>query len=369
MTSTHAPTAALTPGAATAAPASTRVAARRAAATSVAPKYQRRPRTISQRREERSGFAMLAPAVLLLLLFIAVPAVLAFGLAFTNARLISPYPASFVGLDNFTRLLGDDTFYRALLNVGYFALVVVPLQAGLALVMAILLNTQTRGTAFFRTVYFLPVVTSMVVVSLLWMFMYRQDGLINVLISNITFGQVTGPDWLNNPATSMPAIILMSVWQGVGFHMIIWLSGLQTISGESLRSGRHRRGLPLATLPLHHLAGTARHTQPRAGHHHHRSAEPLHPGQRNDPGRSARLDDDRRLRSRPGRVRTTGNVIRVRHLARVLRDRARHRGRATLPHQREGLTWLSMSRMHPRSCRPRHRVPLDPDCRGSGCPA
>jgi multiple sugar transport system permease protein len=81
-------------------------------------------------------------------------------------------------------------------------------------------------------VYFLPVVTSMVVVSMLWMFMYRSDGLINILIDKVTFGLIQGPDWLNDPTTSMPAIIFMSVWQGVGFHMIIWLSGLQTIPGE-----------------------------------------------------------------------------------------------------------------------------------------
>jgi multiple sugar transport system permease protein len=184
------------------------------------------------RREERRAIVMLAPAVILLALFIFIPAILAFGLAFTNARLISPYPASFVGLDNFTRLATDPTFFRALLNVAYFAVVVVPIQAGVALVMALLINKQVRGTTFFRTVYFLPVVTSMVVVSLLWLFMYRQDGLINVIIDRVTFGLIEGPDWLNNTATSMPAIILMSVWQGVGFHMIIWLSGLQTISAD-----------------------------------------------------------------------------------------------------------------------------------------
>jgi multiple sugar transport system permease protein len=186
----------------------------------------------SYRHEQRSGLAMLVPAIVLLVLFILIPAGLAFGLAFTNARLISPYPATFVGLDNFVRLFQDAAFGRALLNVAYFAIVVVPLQAGLALVMALLINTRIRGTTFFRTVYFLPVVTSMVVVSLLWVFLYRQDGLINVLLSQVTFGLVTGPDWLGETATAMPAIILMSVWQGVGFHMIIWLSGLQTISAE-----------------------------------------------------------------------------------------------------------------------------------------
>ena len=175
---------------------------------------------------------MVGPAFILLILFVLTPAVLAFGLAFTNARLISPYPAQFVGLDNFVRLFEDAEFGRALVNVAYFAVVVVPLQSALALVLAVLINRGTRGTTFFRTIYFLPVVTSMVVVSLLWLFMYRQDGLLNILISKITFGLVTGPDWLSDTSTAMPAIILMSVWQGVGFHMIIWLSGLQTIPAE-----------------------------------------------------------------------------------------------------------------------------------------
>ena len=185
-----------------------------------------------RRREERTAWAMLGPAVLLLILFVAVPAFLAFGLAFTNARLISPYAPEFVGLDNFVRLFGDETFWHSLVNVAYFAVVVVPLQSGLALGMALLINVKVRGVNFFRTVYFLPVVTSMVVVSLLWLFIYRQNGLLNEIIDKVTFGLVHGPDWLNDTTTAMPAIILMSVWQAAGFHMIIWLSGLQTISAE-----------------------------------------------------------------------------------------------------------------------------------------
>lgn len=206
--------------------------ATRAAAPGSARRTPRQPLSRSGKKEQRTGWAMLAPAVILLGLFILIPAVLAFVLAFTNARLISPYPATFVGLDNFARLFTDPTFFRALLNVAYFAVIVVPVQAGVALVLALLINKQVRGTTFFRTVYFLPVVTSMVVVSLLWLFMYRQDGLINVVIDRVTFGLVQGPDWLNDPSTSMPAIILMSVWQGVGFHMVIWLSGLQTIPAD-----------------------------------------------------------------------------------------------------------------------------------------
>ena len=192
-------------------------------------KPHRRPRYL---REQLSGWAMIAPAAALLLLFVFLPAILGFGLAFTNARLVSPRPVEFVGTDNFVRLFTDPTFWRALLNVSYFAVVVVPVQSNLTLAMALLINKKFRGVNFFRTLYFLPVVTSMVVVSLLWMFMYRKDGLINEFLSAASFGLIDGPDWLNDPATSMPAIIILSIWQAAGFHMIIWLAGLQSISGE-----------------------------------------------------------------------------------------------------------------------------------------
>lgn len=193
----------------------------------------RRTRTTNARRRESfTAFGMATPAVVLLIVFLVVPVALAFTLAFTDAKLVSPTPARFVGLRNFTLLFHDPTFYKSLRNTAYFAAVVVPLQAGLALVLALLVNAKVRGVNFFRTVYFLPVVTSMVVVSLLWTFLYRKDGLVNHVISTLTFGHVQGPDWLGDPATVMPAIILMSVWQGVGFHMIIWLAGLQTIPAE-----------------------------------------------------------------------------------------------------------------------------------------
>jgi multiple sugar transport system permease protein len=206
---------------------------RPAAATAPAPLPTKpRHRRAGFLREQLSGWGMIAPAAVLLLLFVFLPAILGFGLAFTNARLISPRPVEFVGTDNFARLFTDPTFWRALLNVTYFAVVVVPVQSALALAMALLISKKFRGVNFFRTVYFLPVVTSMVVVSLLWMFMYRKDGLINELLSTFSFGLIQGADWLNDPATAMPAIIALSIWQAAGFHMIIWLAGLQSISGE-----------------------------------------------------------------------------------------------------------------------------------------
>lgn len=197
-----------------------------------APAAPGKPRRRRHLREQLSGWAMIAPAAVLLLAFVFLPAIMGFGLAFTNARLVSPRPVEFVGTDNFARLFTDPTFWRSLLNVAYFAVVVVPVQSALALAMALLINKKFRGVNFFRTIYFLPVVTSMVVVSLLWMFMYRKDGLINEILSAVSFGLIDGPDWLNDPATAMPAIIALSIWQAAGFHMVIWLAGLQSISGE-----------------------------------------------------------------------------------------------------------------------------------------
>jgi multiple sugar transport system permease protein len=191
-----------------------------------------RPRSRSGRRESRTALAFVSPALLLLVVFFFIPVALCFVLAFTNARLISPEPAQFIGLENFTRLADDPLFWKSLRNTLFFAAVVVPLQSAFALLLAILVNGQGRGTNFFRTMYFVPVVTSIVVVSILWRFMYAPDGLVNNLLQLATFNVVQGSDWLNNPDTAMPAIIFMSIWQAVGFHMVIWLSGLQTIPAE-----------------------------------------------------------------------------------------------------------------------------------------
>ena len=180
----------------------------------------------------RTAAWLVAPAAVLLVLFILIPIALTFGLAFTNAKLVSPEPASFIGFDNFTRLFDDPVFWKSLRNTLLFAVFVVPLQAGFALALAMLINVKVRGVNFFRTVYFLPVVTSIVVVSLLWQFMYQPDGLINSFLRTISGGAIQGTDWLGNPATALGAILLMSIWQGVGFHMVIWLSGLQTIPGD-----------------------------------------------------------------------------------------------------------------------------------------
>lgn len=183
----------------------------------------------TDKHSHRTALLMLLPAGVLMITFLLIPIGLTFVLAFTNARLISPEPAKFIGVDNFTRLFENATFWKSLGNTVLFAVVIVPIQSAVALGLAVLINTRMRGVNFFRTVYFLPVVTSMVVVSMLWMFMYQPNGLINALLAKVG---IQGPDWLGDPHWALLALILMSIWQACGFHMVIWLSGLQTIPGE-----------------------------------------------------------------------------------------------------------------------------------------
>ena len=182
--------------------------------------------TTSARSEARAARLFILPALVLMVMFLVIPVLLSFTLGFTNARLGAATSPEFVGFTNFLRALRDDpTFWDALRNIAVFVLVVVPLQGGLALALAVLINQKLRGITAFRVLFFMPVVTSMVVVAMLWKFMYQREGLINSL-----FG--FDVDWLNDPSTALPAVIVMSVWQGVGFHMIIWLAGLQTINQE-----------------------------------------------------------------------------------------------------------------------------------------
>lgn len=128
-------------------------------------------------------------------------------------------------------MASDVVFMKALVNTFTFVLVVAPVQAGLALCLALLINQKLRGISAFRAVYFMPVVVSIVVVSLLWRFIYSPgDGLLNNILGGLSFGLIQPKDWLGQTSTALGSIMAMSIWQGVGFHMVIWLAGLQTIS-------------------------------------------------------------------------------------------------------------------------------------------
>jgi multiple sugar transport system permease protein len=143
---------------------------------------------------------------------------------------------TFVGLDNYTGVLADPIFHKGLLNTLYYLAGYLPLVLIFALVVALLLNSRLKGMALFRGAYFLPVVTSWVVVALLWKWILSpQGGLVNYLLGLIG---IDGPGWWTDPGWAMPSIIIASVWKDLGFNMLILLAGLQAIPEHLYEAAR-----------------------------------------------------------------------------------------------------------------------------------
>lgn len=192
-------------------------------------------RLIGARLQE---FLMLLPACLLVGIFLLLPFVLSFPMSLTNRRLI-PRPVKFVGLDNYVNVLTDPVFWRALFNVTYFAVMVVPIQCGFALAMALLINQKLPGRNVFRGALFLPAITSMAVVCVIWGTLFQYPtGPLNQIVGVLTFGLAGPIDWLGNPASAMPAIVLLSAWQAYGFQMVVYLAGLQSIPNDLYEAAR-----------------------------------------------------------------------------------------------------------------------------------
>jgi multiple sugar transport system permease protein len=192
------------------------------------------------RKERYLSWAFALPALTLLLIFLIIPFLLAIYFSLTNQRLApDPLPTSFLGLRNYTRMLTDDTLRRALFNNTFFGIVVVPVETGLALFLALLLNQKLRGMAVFRSIYFSPVVTPLAVISVVWAFLYNPgQGLINAFLKAISFGHLGPYTWLNDANLALPAIMFLSIWQGVGLYMIIYLAGLQNIPQSLYEAAR-----------------------------------------------------------------------------------------------------------------------------------
>lgn len=263
-------------------------------------------------RHNTTGWLFASPGFGLMLLFIVIPFILAIAFSLTNQRLMSPNAAEFVGLENYTNMLdvgilvvdpeidasgnilvdkngdskyprlrkftrnnpdypnvqgmkewfsfswgeqkvaimaSDLVFMKALVNTLTFVAFVAPIQGALALILALLINQPLRGIQIFRSIYFMPVVVSIVVVSLLWRFIYDgQNGLLNSVLNTLTFGHFKAVDWLGNQDTALGSIMAMSIWQAVGFHMIIWLSGLQTISPTLYEAAKIEGASPWQTF-------------------------------------------------------------------------------------------------------------------------
>jgi multiple sugar transport system permease protein len=155
-----------------------------------------------------------------------VPVISAFVISFTQWDLFTAI--DFVGLGNYVALWNDPIFRQVLGNTAYYVLGSVPVQMALALAAALALNRGIRGQTFFRVVYFLPVVTSTVAAALVWAWLFNSNyGLINALLSLV--GVTDLPKWLASSRWAMPAVIIVSIWQNMGYAMVLFLAGLQNI--------------------------------------------------------------------------------------------------------------------------------------------
>jgi ABC-type sugar transport system permease subunit len=191
-------------------------------------------------RRSRTAWLLLAPALVLLGVFVLWPLWRALYWSFTDASLLNPGAAKWVATENYSYLLSDPRFRRAFFNTALFALMVVPVQCVAAFFLALWVDRPEPYWRWLRTVFFVPVVVSMPVLAVLWTMLYQpaegaQMGLVNSLL--VAVG-LEPQRWLQDPDQALAAIAMMSVWQGVGFQMMIFLAGLQQVSGEQLEAAR-----------------------------------------------------------------------------------------------------------------------------------
>lgn len=183
-----------------------------------------------KRQQKMLGVLFSLPAIALMFTFLILPVILAFIYSLMNYNMLNPDAKTFTGLDNYIRLFQDKIFFTALKNTLYFTVLVVPLQCGVALLLAILVNKKVKVASIGRVFFFSPVVTSMVVVAILWTFLYNVD---NGLINNaLNFLGIENQPFLLSPDQAMNSIIFMSIWQAAGFQMMIFLAGLKDVPEE-----------------------------------------------------------------------------------------------------------------------------------------
>lgn len=193
----------------------------------------------------------MTPNITLFMIFMIIPIFFTFYISFYRWGILGE--AEFVGFENYTRMFKDPVFWVSLKNTVYYTVGTVPFEMVLGLAGALLLNHKIPFRSFFRTVFFAPVVVSLVSTGLIWAWMYNPDyGLVNYVLSKIG---IEGVNWLSSAETAMPAIIITTLWVRIGYSMVIYLAGLQSIpkslyeSAEIDGAGSLRK-LWYITLPL-----------------------------------------------------------------------------------------------------------------------
>ncbi len=204
-----------------------------AASTAGSSTSRRRPDR-GRRREVVAGYLFSLPFLALFLTFTIGPVIASFLMSFTDLRsadIRNPLAVGLIGIENYSKLFSDETFHKAAFNTAYFVVIGVPLTMGLALAVAVLLDSGiSRLRTFFRVGYYLPVVTSIVAVAVVWRFLLQPDsGIVNTLLGYVG---IEGPSWLRSETWAMPSLIVMSAWRNMGSLVIIFLAGLQVVPKE-----------------------------------------------------------------------------------------------------------------------------------------
>lgn len=172
------------------------------------------------------GYLFLLPAVFLVFVFVLYPAV---DSLIKSLHLISPLgdKSIFIGLDNYKDLLSSSSYYNSLRITLIYSFVSVPLNLAISLLIAVLLNLKLKGITLFRTAFFVPLAISGSMAGVVWLFLYNPNlGYLNHILS---FINVQGPEWLSNPSWALISIIIVSLWKGLGFNIIVFLAGLQNV--------------------------------------------------------------------------------------------------------------------------------------------
>ncbi|NJO40871.1 MAG: sugar ABC transporter permease [Cyanobacteria bacterium CRU_2_1] len=177
-------------------------------------------------RESAIGYGFMAPTLLVLAVFVVLPILYAVFLAFQKVQLLGGIEYEFVGLRNFARLMADDRVWIALRNTAEYVAIVVPSQTVLALILATTLNAGVRGQTGWRILYFLPTITSSAVLTLIFMWIYNTNGLLNQFLA---FIRLPTYNWIGDPAVALKGIMIMNIWSTAPFFMVIYLAALQEI--------------------------------------------------------------------------------------------------------------------------------------------
>lgn len=185
-------------------------------------------------RRHAVPYLFLLPGLVLFAGLMAWPLVQALRISLYHWNILPGANSDFIGLDNYVKVLADENFWRALVNTVAYTALTVPTQMALGMAAALLLNRPIRGRVFFRALFYLPVVTSWVVVSLLFKYMFNsQAGFINYLLSELGFGRV---DWFGNRWSALIAVSVLGVWKGIGWSMLIFLAALQGVPKELMEA-------------------------------------------------------------------------------------------------------------------------------------